>query len=233
MQNDAQTPDLDEAIAHVKLVTPDAAPRTAADFSDNQEDGPEIDGAIATILNAVAAGQLVRADLTPAPQPEGQVMDGWVDDKTFIEPLTPALDAAQSECLRCGSVGGFGCYECTPLDAAQTEAVPVAWRYVERKFYRSEWPLTKLLEARNGGLVTDAGEAWTYRYSHKDGTGGEYDLLCRREPAAPAPDIAGAVEALADYQQADQDGAMVLVSRQAIEECLPALRALTGKGGAE
>lgn len=34
-----------------------------------------------------------------------------------------------------------------------------------------------------------------------------------------------AVEALASYQQVDEDGIMVLVSRQAIEECLPALRA--------
>lgn len=37
---------------------------------------------------------------------------------------------------------------------------------------------------------------------------------------------AAAVEALAAYQQADPDGVMVLVSRQAIDECLPALRAL-------
>jgi hypothetical protein len=37
-----------------------------------------------------------------------------------------------------------------------------------------------------------------------------------------------AVHALASYQQADQEGIMVLVSRQAIEECLPALRALEG-----
>lgn len=39
-----------------------------------------------------------------------------------------------------------------------------------------------------------------------------------------------AVEALASYQQADADGCMVLVSRQAVEECLPALRALTEAG---
>lgn len=32
-----------------------------------------------------------------------------------------------------------------------------------------------------------------------------------------------AVEALAAYQQADEEGIMVLVSRQAIEECLPTL----------
>ena len=36
-----------------------------------------------------------------------------------------------------------------------------------------------------------------------------------------------AVDALASYQQADMDGIMVMVSRQAIEECLPALRALS------
>jgi hypothetical protein len=35
-----------------------------------------------------------------------------------------------------------------------------------------------------------------------------------------------AVDALAAYQQADMDGCMVLVSRQAIEECLPHLRAM-------
>lgn len=37
-----------------------------------------------------------------------------------------------------------------------------------------------------------------------------------------------AVDALASYEQADMDGIMVLVSRQAIEECLPALRAIAG-----
>ena len=37
-----------------------------------------------------------------------------------------------------------------------------------------------------------------------------------------------AVEALSGYQQADEEGIMVLVSRQAIEECLPILRILIG-----
>lgn len=73
------------------------------------------------------------------------------------------------------------------------EAVPVAWRSVERKFYRSEWPLAKVLEARNGGLVTDEGEAWSYRYTHKDGVGGEYDMLTRREPVAHPPQPSEAV----------------------------------------
>ena len=77
------------------------------------------------------------------------------------------------------------------------EAVPVAWRSLERKFYRSEWPMANLLEARNGGLVTDEGEAWSYRYTHKDGVGGEYDMLTRREPVAHPPrPSASVVEAL-------------------------------------
>jgi hypothetical protein len=77
------------------------------------------------------------------------------------------------------------------------EAVPV-WKSVERKFYRSEWPLAKLLEARNGGLVTDEGEAWVYRYTHKDGVGGEYDMLVRRElvshPTQPSETVAELLE---------------------------------------
>jgi hypothetical protein len=39
-----------------------------------------------------------------------------------------------------------------------------------------------------------------------------------------------AVDALANYQQADEDGVMVLASRQAIDECLPLLRAALAKG---
>lgn len=47
------------------------------------------------------------------------------------------------------------------------------------------------------------------------------------EPATEQPSVKeAAVDALASYQQADADGIMVLVSRQAIEECLPALRSL-------
>lgn len=43
--------------------------------------------------------------------------------------------------------------------------------------------------------------------------------------AAQKPELSpAAVEALASYQQADMDGVMVLVSRQAVEECLRALR---------
>ena len=57
----------------------------------------------------------------------------------------------------------------------------------ERKFYHSEWPLTSLLEARKDGLVTDEGEAWKYRYTHKDGTGGKYDLLFRRAALEAPP----------------------------------------------
>ena len=39
------------------------------------------------------------AALTPAPQPEGQVMDGWVDDKTFIEPVSPAATPTAQEAV--------------------------------------------------------------------------------------------------------------------------------------
>lgn len=39
-----------------------------------------------------------------------------------------------------------------------------------------------------------------------------------------------AVEALSNYQQADMDGIIVTVSRQAIEECLPVLRILAALG---
>ena len=85
----------------------------------------------------------------------------------------------------------------TPGPQAAQEAVPVAWRSVERKFYRYEWPLAKVLEARKGGLVTDEGEAWSYRYTHKDGVGGEYDMLIRREPVAHPPQpSASVVEAM-------------------------------------
>lgn len=42
-----------------------------------------------------------------------------------------------------------------------------------------------------------------------------------------------AVIALSSYMQADEDGVMVLVSRQAIEECLPTLRALSSPDHAD
>jgi hypothetical protein len=51
-------------------------------------------------------------------------------------------------------------------------------------------------------------------------------LITTETPAAKV--TVQAVDALASYQQADMDGVMVLVSRQAIEECLPALRAIAG-----
>ena len=131
-------------------------------------------------LGAGALAEAILAALTPAPQPEGQ------------------------ECPRCGSAGGFGCYECTPAAATTTaqEAVPER-KIVERKFYHSQWKFTDLLAARHGGLVTDQGEAWSYRYSHKDGTGGKYDLLFRREPVAHPPQPSETVaEALRDLLHA-------------------------------
>lgn len=67
-------------------------------------------------------------------------------------------------------------------ERAETELAQLTTKRLiaERKFYRTEWPLDKLLEARNGGLVTDEGEAWFYSFTSKDGRKGEYDMLFRR-----------------------------------------------------
>lgn len=66
-----------------------------------------------------------------------------------------------------------------------TDAEPVEWRTVQKKFYHSQWATAKLLEARDGGLVTDDGEAWFYEHTSKDGTGGSYDMLFRRVYTRP------------------------------------------------
>lgn len=63
----------------------------------------------------------------------------------------------------------------------------------------------------------DARRAWNRRA----------DLAAPQTTAQAAQVRPEAVDALAAYTQGDMDGIMVLVSRQAIEECLPALRALT------
>ncbi|WP_062560331.1 hypothetical protein [Paracoccus aminovorans] len=55
----------------------------------------------------------ILAAMTPAPQPDGQ------------------------ECSRCGAVGGFGCYECTPETPTAQEAVAVMWR--ARRSESEEW----------------------------------------------------------------------------------------------
>jgi len=41
----------------------------------------------------------ILSALTPAPQPEGQIMDGWVDDKTFIEPVSPTATPTAQEAV--------------------------------------------------------------------------------------------------------------------------------------
>ncbi len=53
------------------------------------------------------------------------------------------------------------------------------------------------------------------------------DAILELLKGAVKPD---AVEALANYQQADMEGTVVTVSRQAIEECLPVLRILAALG---
>ncbi|MBC8718778.1 hypothetical protein [Ochrobactrum sp. Marseille-Q0166] len=55
------------------------------------------------------------------------------------------------------------------------------------KFYHKDWELSKLLEARNGGLVDHSGgEAWRYEYTSKD-ENGVYDMLYRHNVNASVP----------------------------------------------
>lgn len=66
------------------------------DAAQRGEPSPHADkgeGYAEWVADRIACARAGLAALTPAPQPEGQ------------------------ECSRCGSVGGFGCYECTPSAA--------------------------------------------------------------------------------------------------------------------
>ena len=64
---------------------------------------------------------------------------------------------------------------------------PVADGPERGKFYHKHWGLSKLLEARNGGLVDHSGgEAWRYEYTSKD-ENGEYDMLYRHNVNASVP----------------------------------------------
>ena len=95
-------------------------------------------------------------------------------------------------CNDCAARGPTELQESDEEDEPGKDAAIRAWQKrplscgEERKFYSSEWSLPQLLEARYGGLVTDGGEAWRYRYSHKDAKG-EYDLLYR-PVAHPLPE---------------------------------------------
>lgn len=55
--------DLEQAIAAITKATPKKSPWSVADFADDPDNAPEIDAHIATILNAVATGQLVPAQV--------------------------------------------------------------------------------------------------------------------------------------------------------------------------
>src|SRR5690606_32467791 len=46
-----------------------------------------------------AQADAVKSALTPAQQPGGQIMDGWVDDKTFIEPVSPTATPTAQEAV--------------------------------------------------------------------------------------------------------------------------------------
>lgn len=64
---------------------------------------------------------------------------------------------------------------------------PVAGAQERGKFYHKNWELSKLLEARNGGLVDHSGgEAWRYEYTSKD-ENGKYDMLYRHNVNASVP----------------------------------------------
>ena len=54
------------AIAHIRRITPSNDPWTAKDIAFESEAPDEIDDSIATILNAVVAGQLILADALEA-----------------------------------------------------------------------------------------------------------------------------------------------------------------------
>ena len=175
-------------------------------------DGLQADGETPCPCIDARKANIAAQTIPPAPRPEGEPVTltytNWRGETTqrTITPkciwwgatywnpepqwLLTAFDT-EKQADRDFALKDFG--TATPQPAG--EAVPVAWRSVERKFYRSEWPLANLLEARNGGLVTDEGEAWSYRYTHKDGVGGEYDMLIRREPVAhpPQPSVSVAV----------------------------------------
>lgn len=96
------------------------------------------------------------------------------------------------------------------------------WKIVRQKFYHSQWATAKLLEARNGGLITDEGEAWHYQYTSKDGTGGRYDMLFRRvytRPQALAQEAKmNAREALNSAVDALEQLGFVILSRSEVEE---------------
>jgi hypothetical protein len=67
---------------------------------------------------------------------------------------------------------------------------------------------------------------------------GDYPVHCAAEiiaagwtPPGSAPEVTKAMmNALRSYKQADEDGVMVLVSRQALDEAIAALSAQQGEG---
>ncbi|MEN5297507.1 hypothetical protein ABE530_04020 [Brucella sp. TWI559] len=72
-------------------------------------------------------------------------------------------------------------------DADRSLSQPVAEGPERGKFYHKHWELSKLLEARNGGLVDHSGgEAWRYEYTSKD-ENGKYDMLYRHNVNASVP----------------------------------------------
>ena len=108
----------------------------------------------------------IRLPLTPAPRAQAleeaaRVCDGLEDKTNRPSRCAAAIRALSSQ--------------------------PVAEGPERGKFYHKHWELSKLLEARNGGLVDHSGgEAWRYEYTSKD-EHGKYDMLYRHNVNASVP----------------------------------------------
>ncbi|WP_449043768.1 hypothetical protein [Paracoccus versutus] len=211
MPTEKQMPELDAAIERLKAATPQKAPWTLWDFSDRGE--VPIDKDIATILNAVVSGKLTRADLCASGQQvrasieiarshlsdivaaRGMFGVRAEDDlewamKTAELALAALTPAQQPEGQVRALADGVAL---TPApDAAQTEAVPVAWRIKDTEYATVEYTSLRDNAVRRAGL---AGYEVTPLYAH---------------PTAPAPGIAEAdieimARAMCESDMADFD----------------------------
>ncbi|MEN5278119.1 hypothetical protein ABE527_14350 [Brucella sp. TWI432] len=106
-------------------------------------------------------------------------------------PRAQALEEALKLTLSVVKLQNGNLYDDINQIIAEAEAAlssqPVAEGPERGKFYHKHWELSKLLEARNGGLVDHSGgEAWRYEYTSKD-ENGKYDMLYRHNVNASVP----------------------------------------------
>lgn len=197
-------------------------------FIGRDQGSPRVDDMLNGICKlAVELEPKLRAALTqPEPTAQQATDEGAQPSGTFSCPIcgkdTPHYHRHQevdehneTEAWVEESLQKFRALEAEQKSAQQAagEAEAVAWTE-ERKFYRSEWTTNQLLAARNGGLQADPGEAWIYRYSHKDAKG-EYDLLYR--PVA-TPQPTETVEELG--QRAHYDECQALLTKHGVKPTL-------------